>query len=177
MVEIEALAFAERAHSSIDQRRKYTNEPYIVHPAEVAVLVKSVPHTREMVAAAYLHDTVEDTGVLIEEIETLFGPIIAALVSELTDVSRPEDGSRAVRKAKDLAHTATASPEAKTIKLADLISNSRSIMERDPAFAVIYLREKAALLEVLMEGDLILWKQAKGLLDCEFEAIAFKAQA
>ena len=64
-LEQRALAFARRAHESIDHRRKYTDEPYIVHPIAVAELVKSVPHTPEMVAAAYLHDVVEDTPVTI----------------------------------------------------------------------------------------------------------------
>jgi len=96
---------------------------------------------------------VEDTSVTLKTVQELFGPIVAAYVEQLTDVSKPEDGNRAARKAKDLAHTALASPEAKSIKLADLISNSRSILERDPVFAVTYLAEKRALLEVLKEGD------------------------
>jgi hypothetical protein len=82
----------------------------------------------------------------------------------LTDVSRPEDGNRAARKAIDLAHTAKASPAAKTIKLADLIDNTRSIVERDPDFAKVYLQEKARLLEVLQEGDPTLMAMAREYL-------------
>jgi (p)ppGpp synthase/HD superfamily hydrolase len=79
-LERRALEFAIAAHASIDQRRKYTGEPYIVHPIAVAALVRSVPHTPEIIAAAYLHDVVEDTPVTIEEIRAEFGDEVAALV-------------------------------------------------------------------------------------------------
>jgi hypothetical protein len=82
-----------------------------------------------------------------------FGIDIATLVGWLTDVSKPEDGNRAVRKAMDRAHTAEAPAEAQTIKLADLISNSRSIMQHDAEFARVYLEEKRLLLEVMTRGD------------------------
>ena len=82
-----------------------------------------------------------------------FGIDIATLVGWLTDVSKPEDGNRAHRKAMDRAHTAEAPAEAQTIKLADLISNSRSIMAHDPAFARTYLEEKRLLLAVMTRGD------------------------
>lgn len=156
-----ALEFAARAHESIGQRRKYTGEPYIVHPIAVAEIVRSVPHTPEMVAAAYLHDVVEDTPVTIEEIEAEFGPKVAELVDWLTDVSRPEDGNRRTRKAIDLEHSARAPPDAKTIKLADLIDNTRTIKPHDPGFWRVYRREKQALLRVLGEGDPTLWKRAQ----------------
>lgn len=156
-----ALAFAREAHGAIDQRRKYTNEPYIVHPIAVAELVRSVPHSEAMVAAAYLHDVVEDTPVTIEQVLAEFGQEVATLVGWLTDVSVPTDGNRAACKAIDLRHTAQAPPEAKTIKLADLIDNTRTIATRDPAFWQVYRREKAALLEVLREGDASLWKRAR----------------
>jgi (p)ppGpp synthase/HD superfamily hydrolase len=158
-----AAIFAKRAHAAIDHRRKYTNEPYFVHPAEVAALVRSVPHTDEMLAAAYLHDTVEDTKVTLEDIRAEFGDEVASLVEMLTDVSKPEDGNREVRKAIDREHTAKASPAAKTVKLADLINNTIDIVEHDIDFAVTYLKEKQLLLEVLKEGDPTLWKLAHGL--------------
>ncbi len=149
-----AQVYAMAAHAAVGQRRKYTGEPYIVHPAEVASIVASVPgSTPDMVAAAWLHDVVEDTGVTYTDIHMSFGPEIAQLVSWLTDVSRPEDGNRAKRKAMDREHTAQAPAEAQTIKLADLISNSRSIMQHDPEFARTYLEEKRLLLEVLTKGD------------------------
>jgi hypothetical protein len=74
-----------------------------------------------------LHDTVEDTGVELAELRRVFDDDVATLVEWLTDVSRPEDGNRVARKAIDRAHTARAPARAKTVKLADLIDNSRSI--------------------------------------------------
>jgi hypothetical protein len=71
----------------------------------------------------------------------------------LTDVSKPEDGNRAERKALDREYIANATPDAKTIKLADIISNCSSIIKHDPEFAKVYLEEKRLLLEVLTEGD------------------------
>lgn len=163
-IEERALVFARSAHESIDQRRKYTGEPYITHPIAVAALVKSVAHTEAMLAAALLHDTVEDTPVTLDEIHRVFGFEVAGLVEMLTDVSKASDGDRAARKSIDREHTAKASPAAKTIKLADLIDNTRSIVERDAGFARTYLAEKALLLEVLREGDEALWNIANDLV-------------
>ena len=83
----------------------------------------------------------------------------------LTDVSRPEDGNRAARKTLDREHIAKASPQAKTIKIADLIDNSRSIMAHDPQFARVYLAEKRLLLDVLTEGDPTLYAMARRIVD------------
>jgi len=150
-----AAAFCVGAHCAVGQKRKYTGEDYWHHPVEVMVILSEVvPGASEaMCVAALLHDVVEDTGVTLATVKDLFGETVATYVEQLTDVSKPEDGNRAARKALDLAHTALASPEAKSIKLADLISNSRSIIERDPVFAVTYLAEKRALLDVLKQGD------------------------
>ena len=106
-----------------------------------------------MLAAAWLHDVVEDTPVTLQDIEFTFGSEVAELVENLTDVSQPQDGVRRVRKEKDRQHLAKTKPEAKTIKLADLIDNTRSIAEHDQKFAKIYLAEKRLLLEVLKEGN------------------------
>ena len=149
-----AQVYAQAAHAAVAQKRKYTGEPYIVHPAEVAKIVAAVPgSTPDMVAAAWLHDVVEDTGCTFTDIHMAFGIDIATLVGWLTDVSRPEDGNRAHRKAVDREHSAAAPAEAQTIKLADLISNSRSIMAHDPVFARTYLEEKRLLLAVMTRGD------------------------
>jgi len=160
-LERRAEAFATGAHERKGQVRKYTGEPYIEHPRAVVALVRSVPHDEAMLAAAWLHDTVEDTSATIADIEREFGHDVATLVGELTDVSLPSDGNRKARKTIDRHHLAVASPRAKTIKLADLIDNSRSIVERDPDFAKIYLEEKRALLAVLSEGDPTLLNQAR----------------
>jgi len=148
-----ALAFAKDAHESIGQKRKYTGEDYIVHPIEVSQIVKSVGGSEAMQAAALLHDTVEDTNVTNAEIVEHFGPAIAKLVNELTDISKLEDGNRALRKEMDREHSASASADAQTVKLADLISNSKSIVKHDPNFAKVYIREKEALLQVLDKGN------------------------
>ena len=164
-IEEKARDFAAHAHGAINHQRKYTGEPYINHPAAVVELVRSVSDSPTMLAAAWLHDTVEDTPVAIGQIRAEFGNDVARLVEMLTDVSRPEDGNRAARKAIDRAHTALASPAAKTIKLADLIDNTRSIVERDPEFAKVYLEEKRLLLEVLTDGDTRLYAMAMAQIE------------
>lgn len=149
-----AQVYAMAAHAAVGQKRKYTGEPYIVHPAEVASIVASVPGaTPDMVAAAWLHDVIEDTGCTFTDVHMAFGIDIATMVGWLTDVSKPEDGPRWYRKKLDREHTAQAPAEVQTIKLADLISNSKSIMAHDPKFAKVYLEEKRLLLEVLTRGD------------------------
>jgi (p)ppGpp synthase/HD superfamily hydrolase len=155
-----AKLFAEAAHKAVGQVRKYTNQPYIVHPIEVAEIVKSVPHTDAMVAAAYLHDVLEDTKVTEQTLREEFGDEIADLVVWLTDISTKKDGNRTVRKALDREHLAQAPAEAQTVKLADLISNTKSIVKYDPEFAKTYLEEKLALLDVLTKGDKVLHARA-----------------
>ncbi len=163
-LEERAREFATMKHAEVAQTRKYTGEPYINHPAAVVEIVRNVPHTEAMLAAAWLHDTVEDTKTTIEDVQEVFGVEVSAIVSMLTDVSRPEDGNRATRKAIDRAHTAKATPSAKTVKLADLIHNSRSIIKHDLAFAKVYLEEQALLLYVLSEGDKTLLARAQRLV-------------
>ncbi len=159
----EADAFAEQAHTG--QVRKYTGAPYIEHPREVAELVRSVPHDEAMVCAALLHDVVEDCGVSLHEVRAKFGADVADLVGWLTDVSLPQQGNRATRKAIDRAHSANAPARAQTIKLADRISNSGTIAERDPEFARVYMREKRQLLDVLTLGDPTLREKATAIVE------------
>lgn len=163
-LEERARDFATEAHGRIDQRRKYTLDPYIVHPAAVVEIVRSVPHDAWMIAAAWLHDTVEDTGATFAEIRRIFGREVAELVGWLTDVSKPSDGNRAARKAIDREHIAAAPVRAKTVKLADLIDNSSSILAHDPKFAAVYLEEKRLLLTVLDDGDATLWHRANNIV-------------
>lgn len=162
-----AIRVAKTAHK--DQVRKYTGEPYIVHPFAVAGLVASVTDEEEMIIAAFLHDTVEDTHITLAFLESLFGTGVSQLVDHLTDISRPEHGNRAARKTIDLEHTAGASARAKTIKLADLIDNTSTIVAFDPDFAKVYMAEKRRLLEVLSEGSPILFKIASNLVNNYFE--------
>ena len=157
-----ALAFATRAHEG--QQRKYTGEPYINHPVEVAEIVRAAGGTEAMQAAALLHDVVEDCGILPAGILAEFGDEVAELVGWLTDVSKPEDGNRSVRKALDRAHIAQAPPAAQTVKLADLISNSGTILKWGKGFARIYIREMALLLDVLVQGDADLLRKARSIV-------------
>ncbi|TCU34139.1 HD domain-containing protein [Rhizobium azibense] len=162
-MEQHALRFATRAHGS--QLRKYTLEPYIVHPIAVAEIVRSVTHTPEMIVAALLHDIIEDTPVQLLDIKIKFGANVAQLVAWLTDISTPFHGNRAVRKELDRQHLALAPAEAKTIKLADLIDNSVSIKASDPDFWKVFRAEKIRLLDVLKEGDKTLWDRAASLVE------------
>lgn len=164
-LEKRAREFASRVHGEANQRRKYTLAPYIVHPAAVVELVRSVPHTPEMLAAALLHDTVEDTDVLIDDIFHLFGESVAQYVAMVTKVSAERDGDREARFVVDLRHTALACPQAKTIKLADIIDNCRTVADFDPAFAEGYLAEKRRQLAVLTQGDAELFQQANETIE------------
>ena len=150
-----ALHFASDAHKG--QKRKYTGEDYIVHPIEVASLIAHIGN-EDMECAALLHDVVEDTPVTLYKIYCEFGGIVSTLVDQLTE--RKIEGNRKIRKASELKRIATISPEAKTIKLADLISNSKSIVTHDPNFAKVYMKEKYELLQVLHEGDQVLYQRA-----------------
>lgn len=170
-----AKDYATKAHQRIDQRRKYSKQPYHVHLEAVAKLVAGVSDDAEVIAAAWLHDTVEDTPATLDDIEAHFGSSVAELVEELTDVSMPSDGNRARRKALDCRHTAQASPRAKMVKLADLIDNCRDITRHDPRFARVYLTEMAALLKVLREGDEQLYRQAVRLHTKSAEQVGLSA--
>ena len=158
-----AKRFASEAHGRIDHRRKYTGQSYESHLKAVAALVAEVSDDVEMIAAAWLHDVVEDTPATVQEIDREFGAGVAALVADLTDVSKPGDGNRAARKALDRQHIAAASSRAKSVKLADLIDNCRDIVRHDPRFGRVFLQEMGALLEVLDEGDAELLRRARRL--------------
>lgn len=158
-----ARNLAEAAHSG--QIRKYTGEPYINHPIAVAKMVCAAGLGSEAIAAALLHDVVEDTEYTISDIKKEFGYYIGDIVSWLTDVSKPSDGNRKVRKEIDRKHIAMAPAIAKSIKIADLIDNSASIVLRDPKFAKVYMAEKRALLEVLDDGEKTLLNRAKSIVD------------
>lgn len=158
-----ARNFAEKVHA--DQRRKWTGESYFMHLKEVADLCAEMGCDDEVIAAAYLHDAKEDQGVTDAELRGLFGERVARLVDEVTDQSRPQDGNRERRKQIDREWNGRASPDGKTIKLADLISNTRDIVAHNPSFAVTYLREKRLLLHLLTEGNAILWRRAFDLLE------------
>ena len=158
-----AKLFATKAHDG--QVRKYTGVPYIVHPIEVSEIVARHNGSKEMIAAALLHDVVEDTDVTIDEIRNEFGNAVALLVDDLTDVSKKEDGNREVRKAMDREHTAKASAAAMAVKAADMIRNGKDIKINDPAFAKVYLKEMKALLDVMFKiKGMDIFKEAEGVI-------------
>jgi len=126
-----ALAFA--AHKHRDQRRKDAEaSPYINHPIALAELLAGeggVADT-EVLAAALLHDTIEDTATSAEELRAEFGARIAAMVEEVTD---DKALPKADRKRLQIEHAAALSPGAKLVKLADKICNLRDVADRPPA--------------------------------------------
>jgi HD domain-containing protein len=156
-----AKLFAIRARQRIEHRHRYNRQPYEVHLKAVADLVSSVSGDPDMLAAAWLHDIVEDTAVTLNDVEREFGMGVVELVRELTGVSRPGDGSRERRRSIDRSHLASVSSRAKTIKLADLCDTARDIRKHDIRFAGVYLVEMAGLLDVLDEGDPRLVAQAR----------------
>lgn len=158
-----AYLFAKNAHG--DQKRKYTGEPYIVHPVEVARTLYTVTDCPFTLCAALLHDVVEDTEITIEEVVSEFGMVIGRLVSDVTDVSTVYDGNRTARKEIDHLWLSGASEKGQTIKLADLISNSKSIIDHDPKFAKTYMMEKKLLLEVLTLGNETLYDQCQQIVN------------
>lgn len=164
-----AQEFAIAAHDSVQHRRKYTDEPYHVHPARVAALVATVTDDADMIAAAWLHDVLEDVAPKnpdfnADVIQRMFGDRVLTFVLELTDVSKPEDGNRATRKAIDREHLAQASADGKTIKLADMIDNMIDISKHDPNFARVFRREAQLSFPSLSEGDESLYLALKKLI-------------
>lgn len=153
-IAFKAMMFAREAHKS--QVRKYTGNPYVDHLAEVAGIVAALgwPHEEVhpsiMIAIAWLHDCVEDQGVSPQALIDEFGLDIQRGVLLLSDL---ETGNRAERKAASRARLAAAPGWIQTIKCADLISNTSSIVKHDPKFAVTYLEEKRLLLDVLTKAD------------------------
>ena len=128
---LQALAFAADKHR--DQRRKdAAASPYINHPIALAnVLVREGGVTEpEVLAAALLHDTVEDTQTTPAELRSAFGPAVAAIVEEVTD---DKSLPKAERKRLQVEHAATMSRQAKLVKLADKICNLRDMADHPPA--------------------------------------------
>jgi|SRR5947207_11826194 len=158
-----ALIFAIKAHG--DQKRKYTGEPYTVHPIRVAALVREAGASTAQIAAAILHDVLEDTSATHGQLVDEFGEYVARLVYQVSDIGRAMHGTRKMRKDFELQHLADASPEAHTIKVCDIIDNAESIQVHDPEFAKVYLPEKRAQLKVLSGAGEILLNRARQI--CE----------
>lgn len=142
-----AKDFAIEAHGT--QKRKYTGVPYWYHLEEVACTLLCYTASAEVVAAGWLHDTLEDTPTQAAQLIEAFGPVITDLVLQVTDVSVKEHGNRAFRKRLDRQYLAGASWQGQMIKCADMLSNTRDIMDHDLGFARVYVPEKRKLIEAL----------------------------
>lgn len=157
-----AYHFATYCHRK--QTRKYTGEPYIEHCKEVAGLVIDHGGIPEMVAAAFLHDVIEDCEVTEQLLTMLFGDTVSLYVVGLSDVTTLADGNRAKRKAIERDRLANSFPSIQTVKVADLISNARSICVHDPDFAKVFMVEMEELLMVLTLASPALVNIAHNLL-------------
>ena len=157
---IKARALAYEAHDG--QKRKYSDEDYIVHPSEVARWVAVVAlrlgwdaeKTIRVFCAAFLHDVFEDCPHITEErMVAEVGWDVVNLVKEVTNPSKGVKAPRAVRKQMDRDHLAVISQDAKIIKLIDRICNLKDIKQGDKDFIPLYVSESRALLNVLKGAD------------------------
>src|SRR5262245_42128152 len=127
---LQAAAFAAEKHRN--QRRKDEEaSPYINHPIQLAyILVQANVEDHIVLAAALLHDTIEDTNTTLEELQIVFGHEIAGIVAECTD---DKSLSKQARKQAQIDHAARISPRAKLVKLADKIANVNDLNDSPPA--------------------------------------------
>lgn len=162
--------FADRAHGG--QMRKYTPDRYIVHPVRVMEICRVYNDSMPVLCAALLHDVLEDTPVTNEELEdflttmmsTMAAQQTTALVVELTDVYTKKNfpkWNRKKRRAAEEERMSQTSAEAQTIKYADIMDNCKEIVEHDPDFARVFLRECRNLLQMMTQGHPELYRQAK----------------
>lgn len=119
-----AVAFATKAHSGTERRGK--GYPYIIHPMEAASIVASITNDQEMLAAAILHDTVEDTDVTIEQLGEMFGERVAQLVDNET-APIPDNAPWRTRKEAQIEQLKAAPFDSKVVAIGDKLSNLRAI--------------------------------------------------
>lgn len=123
-----AIVFAVKAHANSERRGK--GFPYIVHPMEAVEIVSTITPDQELLAAAALHDTVEDTDVTVEDIRAEFGDRIASLVASESDVmieGKSESETWHQRKQAAIDRLANATYDAKIVAMGDKLSNMRAI--------------------------------------------------
>lgn len=156
---LEAARFAHDMHFGVP--RKYSGRPYIEHPARVAAQVSFLSDSSEfMVAAAWLHDVIEDCQVQAETLEALFGSDVARLVVGLTNVSKKDSSlNREGRKKADRERMALEIPSVKVIKLIDRIDNleegfadSFYNVDAEKFLIKVYHRESKQLLDEALRG-------------------------
>jgi guanosine-3',5'-bis(diphosphate) 3'-pyrophosphohydrolase len=128
---LQAISFAAKKHSK-QKRKGADGQPYVNHVLEVANLLANVGKIEDydVLIAAVLHDTIEDTETTKREITKLFGTTVSKYVSEVTDNKKLP---KAKRKELQIKHAPHLSDNAKRIKLADKISNIRDVSENPPA--------------------------------------------
>ena len=182
----EAIQFAVQAHSGM--HRKHDPAPYIVHPLEAAAICATLTADLEVLAAAVLHDTVEDAGVAPEELEARFGPRVAALVAAETELKRaelPPEQTWRIRKEESLEVLRNAKdPGVKILWLGDKLANVRSFYrarlvsgdrvwesfhQKDPAQQAWYYRSIVTLLEDLR--DTAAWQEFSYVVSKLFEGV------
>lgn len=149
-----ALAMNVSMEAHWTQVRKYTGDPYWLHCLAVYNQVKAWGGSEDMLCAALLHDTLEDTKLTEYRLWKAFGGDVLELVIELTDEYTHEafpELNRDERKKREAARIGACSLEARVIKLADMNDNTTSIVAHDPKFAAVYLAEKARVLSLI--GD------------------------
>ena len=178
-----AIIFAVKAHAGTERRGK--GFPYIVHPMEAVEIVATMTSDQELLAAAALHDTVEDTDVSIEDIKSQFGERIAHLVDAESDKKIEgvsEEKSWHERKQAAIARLTSASHDGKIVALGDKLSNMRAIARDylqmgDKLWELFHVKEKEAhswhyhgLLEALKElEETFAYKEFKQLVAQVFD--------
>ena len=154
--------FADQAHG--EQMRRYSNDRYIVHPVRVMETCRAFTNDTAVLAAALLHDVLEDTPITAEELKSFLLTVMKPgqaertvhIVKELTDVftkSRYPHYNRRKRKRKEADRLEKTSGEAHTIKYADIIDNAPETSEKDPDFAKTFLFEYKELLKRITKGE------------------------
>ncbi len=144
-----AIVFATRAHQGTERRGK--GFPYIVHPLEAMTIVATITNDPDLLAAAVLHDTVEDTAVTLDELKQEFGEHIASLVADETDVKHTPDGKKLTwqeRKQRDMDNVRDSSREVKIVAIGDKLSNMRAIardyrQKGDELWQIFRVKDKA----------------------------------
>jgi guanosine-3',5'-bis(diphosphate) 3'-pyrophosphohydrolase len=151
----EALVYATMMHARANQTRRFTNAPYIVHPIAVMMTLKRYGYGEPAtLAAALLHDVVEDTPATLKGIETAFGSLVAELVYHVTNQPGDTEDMKNARLAK--------APEAaQAIKLADIVDNCAGLAAIDPEYARVYLPKKRATVLICNKPGLTLCVDAR----------------
>lgn len=163
-----ARIFAIAAHGAHGAVRAGSNLPYASHCAEVVSLLACVSENPDLLAAAWLHDVIEDTSVTRDLVCHVFGNATAQFTWTVT--CENPGFARRDRIALFRAKLAAASDEEQTLKVCDIISNARRARTNKPAFAPRYLLEKKADLQVLTRANAMLLSVAGRIIDSELWA-------